>query len=70
MPTAVFAERGRVKLVSDSRDVGLPSIIRMEVYAWLGANGVTAEITHNGLGMDLWRIHDESQRALFVLRWM
>lgn len=69
MATAVFAERGRVKLVSDSRDVGLPSIDRMKVYDWLAENCITAELTHSGLGMDLWRIVDEGQRALFVLRW-
>lgn len=69
MGIAVFAEIGDFKLISDDRDVGIGSIKRMKVYDWLVANCITAELTHSGLGMDIWRIVDEGQRALFVLRW-
>ena len=69
MGVAVFAKIGKFQLMSDDRDVGTPTIDRMKVYAWLAENCIIAELTHSGLGMDLWRIMDEGQRALFVLRW-
>jgi hypothetical protein len=69
MGTAVFAEIGKFRLISDDRDVGIGTAHRMEVYEWLATNCMTAELTHSGLGMDVWRVYDEAQRALFVLRW-
>lgn len=74
MGTRVFARRGELELVSDERDVLVGWNRRMEVWAWCEANGITIE--HSGsahiakyFSADLWRIPDERQRTLFILKW-
>lgn len=69
MGTRVFAEKGRVKLVGDERDIGIVSNYREDVWAWCHANGINLEYQGTLGKMDLWRVRDERQRVAFLLRW-
>ena len=69
MNTRVFAEKGRVKLVGDERDIGIVSNYRQDVWAWCDANKIDLEYQGTLANIDLWRIKDEEQRAWFMLRW-
>ena len=74
MNTRVFAEKGRVKLVGDERDVGVAAWWRDAVWQWCEDNKINLEYQgtlYQGTlaGIDLWRIKDEEQRAWFILRW-
>ncbi len=69
MNTRVFAEKGRVKLVGDERDIGIVSNYRKDVWAWCDANKIDLEYQGTLANIDVWRIKDEEQRAWFMLRW-
>ena len=78
MGTKVFRELGSLKLISDERDVMVPAEHRMAVLDWCAANGIAAEPSlgypRDGwaigtFGVTLWRVKDERQRVMFVLRW-
>ena len=69
MGTRVFAEKGRVKLVGDERDIGIVSNYREDVWAWCDANNINLEYQGTLGKMDLWRVRDERQRVMFLLRW-
>lgn len=69
MGTRVFAEKGRLKLVGDSRDILLSSTIRQEVWNWCQRNDIKVEYQGTLSGIDLWRVRDERQRVMFLLRW-
>ena len=69
MNTRVFAEKGRVKLVGDERDVGVAAWWRDAVWQWCEDNKINLEYQGTLAGTDLWRIKDEEQRAWFILRW-
>ena len=69
MHTKVFAEKGRVKLVGDERDIGVAAWYRDEVWEWCHDNNITLEYQGTMSGIDVWRIKDDQQRAWFALRW-
>ena len=70
MASKVFAEKGRVKLIGDERDIGIVSNYREDVWAWCHANGIEFEYQGTLGNTDLWRIKDEKQRLWFALRWL
>lgn len=65
----VFAEKGRVKLVGDQRDIGIVSNYRKDVWAWCDANNINLEYQGTLANIDVWRIRDEQQRIMFILKW-
>lgn len=69
MGTRVFAEKGRVKLVGDQRDIGVATQLRNDVLTWCNNNNI--DFLHQGYmaGVDVWRVPDEQQRVMFLLRW-
>ena len=69
MASKVFAEKGRVKLIGDERDIGIVSNYRKDVWTWCHANGIELEYQGSLEGTDLWRIKDEKHRMWFLLRW-
>ena len=78
MPQKVFMTKGELRLHGDERDQVVPSKLRKHVYEWCVRNGVVADmplsrdgvyISEKYFGVDLWRIKDDQQRMLFVLRW-
>lgn len=69
MGTRVFAEKGRVRLIGDERDIGIVSNYREDVWAWCDANNINLEYQGTLGKMDLWRVRDERQRVAFLLRW-
>ncbi len=65
--------RGYV-LTGDERSIMVPRIYKYEVIDWCMENGITANISSSDLSeaafkVNLWRIEDEKQRMLFMLRW-
>lgn len=78
MGTKVFATYKDLKLVSDERDVMVPSRDYKSVQNWCKENGIDAKLAMGPtvssmsaftFGVILWRVKDEQQRILFVLRW-
>ena len=79
MATKVFLEYQGFSLISDERDVMVSTDHRREVIKWCKQNKIQAELVTIGLqehkdiksmfGVNLWRIKDDEQRTLFVLRW-
>jgi hypothetical protein len=74
MGTKVFARRGEFELIGDERDVMVDWHRRMEIWAWCDENGIDIEYSDSAhitkhFGVDLWRIKDEQQRVLFILKW-
>ena len=69
MASKVFAEKGRVKLIGDERDIGIVSNYREDVWAWCHANGIELEYQGTLGGTDLWRVKDQKHRMWFLLRW-
>lgn len=67
--TRIFAEKGRVKLVGDERDVAVVSNYRQDVWDWCAANKIELEYQGSLGGADLWRVRDDRQRVMFILRW-
>lgn len=67
--TRVFAEKGRVRLVGDQRDVAVISDHRQDVWDWCAANNIVLEYQGSLGRTDLWRVRDERQRVMFMLRW-
>ena len=69
MTSKVFAEKGRVKLVGDNRDVAVSYKLRADVWAWCQVNEINLEYQGSLAGIDLWRAVDEKHRMWFTLRW-
>ena len=69
MSSKIFAEKGRVKLVGDSRDIAVPYEKRKQVWNWCYENNVTVTYEGSLAGIDLWRVKDDEQRLWFTLRW-
>lgn len=69
MGTKTFAEKGRVRLVGDERDVAVVSNYREDVWAWCDANNIELEYQGTLAKVDLWRIRNEQQRVAFLLKW-
>lgn len=70
MTSKIFAEKGRVRLVGDSRDIMLSSTTRQEVWDWCQDNDIKVEYQGTLSGIDLWRVVDEEQRIWFILKWL
>jgi len=64
-----FAAKGRVKLVGDERDIGVAAWWRDAVWQWCDERGIGLEYQGTLNGTDVWRVCDEQQRVMFVLRW-
>lgn len=75
MPTKVFAEKDNVRLVSDERDIMVPTKYYDEIIDWCNEHGITAKTSNHSawaqmtFGVYLWRIKDEQKRVMFALRW-
>lgn len=74
----VFLVKDHVELSGDSRDVVVSCQYRKQVIKWCKKNNISVEfaihennryIAEEYFEVDLWRIRDDQQRALFVLRW-
>lgn len=72
MRVFAHAESG-AELIGDERDIAVNWQIRLEVYDWLQENNIEAEYQGAAFGrlfgIDLWRVKDEHQRVLFLLKW-
>ena len=69
MGTRVFAEKGRVKLVGDERDIGVATQHRNDVLTWCNQNNIDFLYQGHMAGVDVWRVKDEQQRVTFILKW-
>lgn len=69
MTTKEFGRSRGYIFFSDARDIETPFSKRQQVYDWAGANGITIEYQGTLGGTDVWRVRDEKQRVLFLLRW-
>ena len=75
MPTKVFADDGKFKLISDERDIMVPAVYHDEIISWCHEHDVKATTSNYSawaqmkFGVYLWRIKDEQKRVLFALRW-
>lgn len=78
MATRVFLENSRCQLSSDPRDVMVDAQHHDDVMTWCKQHGVMAtspvgnythDLARQAFNVNLWRIRDETQRALFILRW-
>ena len=72
--TRVFARSSSgAELISDERDIAVDWRIRLDVYDWIQENKIQAEYQGSAYSrlfeVDLWRIKDEQQRMLFLLKW-
>jgi len=59
-----------LSVTSDVRDVCLDGSKDFEVYQWCNQAGICATIHMKLDGNSVWRIKDEGQRAVFILKWM
>ena len=78
MATKVFRKINGLNLISDERDIAVPAKYRREVLDWCDANEIEATLALTGTstnlaeitwGVTLWRVRDEQQRLMFILRW-
>ena len=75
MATKTFLERDGLALVSDERDIMVSNKEIANVIAWCDETGVIARqvstipFAQYVFGVNLWRVHDDEQRAWFALRW-
>ena len=79
MGTRVFLENKEFKLVGDERDVMVSHHLLTQVSIWCRDNGINAVLNYQGsdvrwmvqkaFKVDLWRVEDDKQRAMFILRW-
>ena len=75
--TKVFLEIGDYKITSDSRDIMLDESITKDVQEWCKEYNIKYDL--NGVmsvnffikyhNFRLWRIRDDRQRTMFILRW-
>ena len=63
-----FDPRGYV-LMGDERDVGVPYKHRNELWQWCDENSINIEFQGTLNGTDVWRVKDDKQRVMFLLRW-
>lgn len=64
----VRTDRG-LTLVEDSRDIAVPYRSCTAVRGWCSSHEITVEYQGTVGAKDLLRVHNEKQRALFLLRW-
>ena len=75
MAQKIFLELSGTKLQSDERDIMVPMADRFIIEKWCQDNNIQAQQVYHQLGVQhllgvmLWRIPDEQQRAWFALRW-
>lgn len=78
MATKVFKTYKDLKLVGDERDIMVPARHRLAVLDWCDANDIAATLATGptvssfsaiNFGVNLWRVQDERQRVMFILRW-
>jgi hypothetical protein len=75
MARKVFATDKRgYSLWGDDRDIMVALDYHRDVQEWCEANGVVAIVncsllSAKAFGVILWRIDDEDQRLVFILRW-
>jgi hypothetical protein len=78
MATKTFIEINGLKLISDERDIMVPSEYYQDVVDWCSTNDVDVTVpqgTYNHptaariFKVHLWRIKDTEQRLIFSLRW-
>jgi hypothetical protein len=78
MAQKIFTETNGLKLISDERDIMVPSWHYDEVVAWCNINHIDVTVpqgtySHNSaariFNVHLWRVKDQEQRMLFALRW-
>ena len=69
MTSKIFAEKGKVKLVGDSRDIAVSYDKRKQVWNWCHENDITVTYEGSLAGTDLWRVKNDEQRAWFILKW-
>ena len=78
MSLKVFLSMGNLKLISDERDIALPRKQMLEVINWCKVNDIdienplslsTDQLSARIFDVNIWRVKDNNQRMLFVLRW-
>lgn len=72
MGAKIFARLSSgAELYGDERDIPVEWNVRHAVWDWCQANGIHAEYsgTRPMFDVDLWRVKDEHQRVLFLLKW-
>lgn len=68
MATRVFAERKGIKLQSDARDIAIRCEDDDHIIAWCAEHHIKIQRVNRGFGLDIWRIKDEQQRTMFLLK--
>ncbi len=78
MGQKIFFERDGYRVVADERDIALPTKHTLEVERWCQDSGINVELVLSGLSQrmiertfhhNIWRVKDQNERALFLLRW-
>ena len=69
MSGKVFAEKGQVQLVGDTRDIGVATQHRHAVWEWCYDNDITVEYQGTLARTDVWRVRNHKHRMWFQLRW-
>lgn len=68
MTTRVFAEWHGAELNSDVRDIGIKVQDADVIIPWCVENNIDIQRVNRGFGIDVWRIKDEQQRMMFLLK--
>jgi len=78
MGQKIFIEKDRYQLRGDSRDFALPVEHTKVMLDWCEQQGINVEcpldndnqyLARNYFGVNLWRVRDDEQRVVFMLRW-
>lgn len=74
MGTRIFAKLSSgAELIGDERAIPVKWNVRHEVRDWCVENSINAKYSGTGSSLafdvDLWRVKDERQRMLFLLKW-
>lgn len=78
MDQKVFCRKDDIVLRGDPRDIMLPAQYKLAVLSWCRKNGIVAEcplnkdnqhLARDYFGVNLWRVKDDKQRLLFILKW-
>jgi hypothetical protein len=74
MGTRIFAHaESGAQLISDERDIAVDCRKRTVVWSWCAENNIVAEYQGtrfgNLFGLDMWRVKNDQDRILFLLRW-
>jgi hypothetical protein len=79
MGQKIFIEKDGFKLISDDRDVMVPSKYCYDVITWCHKMGIKLEVAFTEsegqylakkfFDVDMWRVKDDQERMMFTLRW-